>query len=166
MFYFFFFGVFSSIFFAVFLGFSFAVGSSFFAVFFLSSKGVDFFAAGFSLRYLAGIIAVATPALLYLMLAKPYRRKRILAFFHPWDDPRGVGFQIIQSFLALGSGGIFGRGLGGSQQKLFFLPESHTDFIFSIIGEELGFVGAAAVIILFLVFIFLYARNINNLNLN
>ena len=113
-----------------------------------------FFAAGFPLRYLAGIIAVATPALLYLMLAKPYRRKRILAFFHPWDDPRGVGFQIIQSFLALGSGGIFGRGLGGSQQKLFFLPESHTDFIFSIIGEELGFIGAGAVILLFLVFIF------------
>ena len=115
---------------------------------------VLFFAVGFPFRYLAGIIAVATPALLYAMLAKPYRRKRILAFFHPWDDPRGVGFQIIQSFLALGSGGIFGRGLGGSQQKLFFLPESHTDFIFSIIGEELGFVGAGAVILLFIVFIF------------
>ncbi len=113
-----------------------------------------FFAAGFRLQYLGGILAMAAPALLYLMLAKPYRRKRILAFFHPWDDPRGVGFQIIQSFLALGSGGIFGRGLGGSQQKLFFLPESHTDFIFSIIGEELGFVGAGAVIVLFMVFIF------------
>ena len=115
---------------------------------------VLFFAAGFPLRYLAGITAVAIPGLLYAMLAKPYRRKRILAFFHPWDDPKGVGFQIIQSFLALGSGGLFGRGLGGSQQKLFFLPESHTDFIFSIIGEELGFVGAGAVILLFLVFIF------------
>ncbi len=113
-----------------------------------------FFAAGFPLKYLAGIVAVAIPGLLYAMLAKPYRRKRILAFFHPWDDPRGVGFQIIQSFLALGSGGLFGRGLGGSQQKLFFLPESHTDFIFSIIGEELGFVGAGSVILLFLVFIF------------
>ena len=90
-----------------------------------------FFAAGFRLRDLAGIAALAVPALLYAMLAKSYRRKRILAFFHPWDDPRGVGFQIIQSFLALGSGGIFGRGLGGSQQKLFFLPQSHTDFIFS-----------------------------------
>jgi cell division protein FtsW len=88
------------------------------------------------------------------VLAKPYRRKRILAFFHPWEDPRGVGFQIIQSFLALGSGGIFGVGLGKSQQKLFYLPESHTDFIFSIIGEELGFIGASAVVILFIVFIF------------
>ncbi len=113
-----------------------------------------FFAAGFPIKYLAGIVAAALPALLFAMLAKSYRRKRILAFFHPWDDPRGVGFQIIQSFLALGSGGLFGRGLGNSQQKLFFLPESHTDFIFSIIGEELGFVGAGAVILLFIVFIF------------
>ena len=113
-----------------------------------------FFAAGFDIKYLLTIIVGAAPALGYLMLAKPYRRKRILAFFHPWDDPRGVGFQIIQSFLALGSGGIFGVGLGKSQQKLFYLPESHTDFIFSIIGEELGFIGASAVIILFIVFIF------------
>ncbi|MGH7198757.1 MAG: FtsW/RodA/SpoVE family cell cycle protein, partial [Candidatus Omnitrophota bacterium] len=92
--------------------------------------------------------------LLFAMLAKPYRRKRLLAFFHPWDDPRGVGFQIIQSFLALGSGGIFGVGLGRSQQKLFYLPESHTDFIFSIIGEELGFIGAGSVVLLFIVFVF------------
>ncbi len=113
-----------------------------------------FFAAGFSVMHLLTIIAAALPALCYAMLAKPYRRKRILAFFHPWDDPRGVGFQIIQSFLALGSGGIFGVGLGRSQQKLFYLPESHTDFIFSIIGEELGFLGTGAVVILFMVFIF------------
>ena len=113
-----------------------------------------FFAAGFRLRHLAAIVTAAIPALLYAMLAKPYRRKRILAFFHPWDDPRGVGFQIIQSFLALGSGGIFGVGLGRSQQKLFYLPESHTDFIFAIIGEELGFIGTAAVTLLFGAFIF------------
>ena len=113
-----------------------------------------FFAAGFDIKYLLVIITGAVPALAYLMLAKPYRRKRILAFFHPWDDPRGVGFQIIQSFLALGSGGIFGVGLGKSQQKLFYLPESHTDFIFSIIGEELGFIGASSVVVLFIVFIF------------
>ena len=113
-----------------------------------------FFAAGFKLRNLLAMVAMAVPALGYLMLAKPYRRKRILAFFHPWDDPRGVGFQIIQSFLALGSGGIFGVGLGKSQQKLFYLPESHTDFIFSIIGEELGFIGASAVLLLFICFIF------------
>ena len=98
-----------------------------------------FFAAGFKLKHLLTIIVSAVPAVLFAVLAKPYRRKRMLAFFHPWEDPRGVGFQIIQSFLALGSGGLFGVGLGRSQQKLFYLPESHTDFIFSIIGEELGF---------------------------
>lgn len=113
-----------------------------------------FFVAGFKLAHLGSVLLCAVPVLLFAMMAKPYRRKRLLAFFHPWDDPRGVGFQIIQSFLALGSGGIFGVGLGRSQQKLFFLPESHTDFIFSIIGEELGFIGASSIVILFLVFIF------------
>ncbi len=113
-----------------------------------------FFAAGFEIKYLLAMVTAAIPALAYLILAKPYRRKRILAFFHPWDDPRSVGYQIIQSFLALGSGGIFGVGLGKSQQKLFYLPQSHTDFIFSIIGEELGFIGASTVILLFSVFIF------------
>lgn len=113
-----------------------------------------FFTAGFRLRHLAAAILLALPGLLYALLSKPYRRKRLLAFFEPWEDPRGVGFQIIQSFLALGSGGLFGVGLGRSQQKLFYLPESHTDFIFSIIGEELGFVGTASIVVLFLVFIF------------
>lgn len=113
-----------------------------------------FFAAGFKFTHLLSMVLAALPVLAYAMLAKPYRRKRILAFFHPWDDPLGVGFQIIQSFLALGSGGIFGVGLGRSQQKLFYLPESHTDFIFSIIGEELGFLGTSAIVILFTVFIF------------
>lgn len=113
-----------------------------------------FFVAGFKISHLLTLVMIGVPALIVAMLAKPYRRKRILAFFHPWDDPQGVGFQIIQSFLALGSGGIFGVGLGRSQQKLFYLPESHTDFIFSIIGEELGFIGAASVVILFILFVF------------
>ena len=113
-----------------------------------------FFAAGFDLRHLSVMVLAALPALAYASLAKPYRRKRILAFFNPWEDPRGVGFQIVQSFLALGSGGLFGVGLGRSQQKLFYLPESHTDFIFSIIGEELGFLGTSAIVILFMVFLF------------
>ena len=117
-----------------------------------------FFAAGFNIKHLLAIVTAAAPALAYQMLAKPYRRKRILAFFHPWDDPRGVGFQIIQSFLALGSGGLFGVGLGKSQQKLFYLPESHTDFIFSIIGEELGFIGAFTIIVLFVALIWQGAR--------
>jgi len=113
-----------------------------------------FFVAGFDIKHLTSTFILALPALGYAMMAKPYRRKRLLAFFHPWDDPRGVGFQIIQSFLALGSGGLFGVGLGQSQQKLFYLPESHTDFIFSIIGEEMGFLGAGSIVLLFIVFIF------------
>src|SRR2546423_5097117 len=73
---------------------------------------------------------------------------RFPAFMDPWGDPRGRGFQIIQSWLALGNGGLVGQGIGGSRQKLFYLPESHTDFIFAIVGEELGFVGAVAVVAL------------------
>jgi len=79
--------------------------------------------------------------------------RRMLVFFNPWKDPRGSGFQIIQSFLALGLGGVFGVGLGMSKQKLFYLPASHTDFIFSIIGEELGLIGTTSVVLLFMVLI-------------
>ena len=68
----------------------------------------------------------------------PYRLRRMIAFWNPWSDPRGSGFQIIQSWLAFGNGGLLGQGIGGSRQKLFYLPEPHTDFIFAIIGEELG----------------------------
>jgi cell division protein FtsW len=75
--------------------------------------------------------------------------KRIMTFLDPWADPRGSGFQIIQSYLALGSGGLFGRGLGESKQKLFYLPEPHTDFVFAVLGEELGLLGAVTVISLF-----------------
>ena len=113
-----------------------------------------FFASGFNLTRLFWLALAAAPAMAYFMISKPYRRKRLLAFVNPWNDPRGTGFQIIQSFLALDAGGIFGVGLGQSQQKLFYLPESHTDFIFSIIGEELGFIGAGSVILLLIVFIF------------
>ena len=76
----------------------------------------------------------------------------ILGFLNPWADPRGSGFQIIQAQIALGSGGIFGLGLGQSKQKLFYLPAAHTDFIFCIISEELGILGAASIIVLFLLF--------------
>lgn len=93
------------------------------------------------------------PVLYALIFHSAYRMRRILAFMNPWADKRGVGFQIIQSFVALGSGGLFGVGLGQSRQKLFYLPASHTDFIFSIIGEELGFIGTASVVILFTVFV-------------
>lgn len=111
------------------------------------------FVAGVRIIYLAGLSLSALPALYFLILQAPYRVKRILAFLDPWKDPKGVGYQITQSFLALGSGGLFGDGLGQSRQKLFYLPAAHTDFIFSIIGEELGFVGTAAIVTLFLLFI-------------
>ena len=83
------------------------------------------------------------------MTGASYRLRRVFAFLDPWADPRGAGFQIIQSYLALGGGGLAGRGLGESKQKLFYLPEPHTDFIFAIVGEELGFVGAVCVVGLF-----------------
>jgi cell division protein FtsW len=95
----------------------------------------------------------ALPLFYFLIFNVPYREARILAFLNPWIDPKGSGFQIVQSQIALGSGGILGLGIGGSRQKLFYLPAAHTDFIFSIIGEEMGMCGALLVIILFMLFI-------------
>jgi len=109
------------------------------------------FLAGGRVRHLGLVLALALPPLVVAIWAAPYRLRRIVAFLDPWSDPRGSGFQIIQSWLALGNGGIFGQGIGASRQKLFYLPESHTDFIFAIIAEELGFVGAAVIVALFIV---------------
>ncbi|TRZ96393.1 putative lipid II flippase FtsW [bacterium] len=109
--------------------------------------------AGVKWHYLLSVILLSLPVLFILIFSVPYRRLRILAFLNPWLDPKGGGFQIIQSQIALGSGGIFGVGLGHSVQKLFYLPAAHTDFIFSIIGEELGLLGTLGVIILFMIFI-------------
>ncbi|MCK9431731.1 MAG: putative lipid II flippase FtsW [Candidatus Omnitrophica bacterium] len=111
------------------------------------------FIAGARGKYILNLILCSLPALYFLVFSVPYRRARILAFLNPWLDPKGMGFQIIQSQIAIGSGGVFGRGLGHSQQKLFYLPAAHTDFIFSIIGEELGLLGNLGVIVLFLIFI-------------
>lgn len=111
------------------------------------------YSSGVKASHILVSVLASLPALYMLLFSVPYRRKRIMAFLNPWADKRGTGFQIIQSFIALGSGGLFGVGLGQSRQKLFYLPASHTDFIFSIIGEELGFVGAAAVVILFMIFV-------------
>jgi cell division protein FtsW len=111
------------------------------------------FAAGVKVEYLAGIILASIPALYILIFRVSYRRARILAFLNPWLDPKGSGFQIIQSQIALGSGGITGVGLGHSMQKLFYLPAAHTDFIFSIIGEETGLLGTLTVIALFVLLI-------------
>jgi cell division protein FtsW len=105
--------------------------------------------AGARVAHMAAIAGAAVPVVAVLIAMKPYRLRRMLAFVNPWDDPQGSGFQIIQSFLALGSGGLFGLGLGESKQKLFYLPEPYTDFIFAIIGEELGLVGGVAVVTLF-----------------
>ncbi len=107
------------------------------------------FIAGGRIKHLLTTALLGLPFLYYLIFSVPYRRQRMLIFLNPWQDREGSGFQIIQSFLALGSGGLFGVGLGQSTQKLFYLPQSHTDFIFSIIGEELGFMGAASIVILF-----------------
>jgi cell division protein FtsW len=119
---------------------------------YLLTAFVLLFVGGARLTHLAIEAAVAVPALLGFIYSSPYRRDRFLAFLHPWKDPTNTGYHIIQSLYALGSGGIFGLGLGQSRQKFGYLPAQHTDFIFSIIGEELGFVGAAAVVILFLAF--------------
>jgi cell division protein FtsW len=109
--------------------------------------------AGCRIRYLVGLAMIALPLLYYLIMNVDYRRRRILAFLNPWEDPTNSGFQIIQSWIAFGSGGVVGKGLGESKQKLFYLPEAHTDFIFSVIGEELGFVGVFVVSSMFLVLI-------------
>jgi len=100
-----------------------------------------------------GVIAVSGAGLVAAAIAvAPYRLERFIAFLNPWKYPTDEGFQTIQSLYALGSGGLFGMGLGRSRQKFFYLPEQHTDFIFAILGEELGFLGAFLVICLFLLF--------------
>lgn len=108
------------------------------------------FISGMKLRYLASLFVAALPVVAMLIM-EPYRLKRVTSFLNPWADPQGSGFQLVQSFIALGSGGLTGVGLGNSQQKLLYLPESHTDFIFSIIGEEFGFFGVTAIVLLFLI---------------
>src|SRR5215510_7441307 len=107
------------------------------------------YVGGARVAHMGLIAAAALPLCAVAVAMKPYRLRRMVAFMNPWSDPQGSGFQIIQSFLALGSGGWLGRGLGESKQKLFYLPEAHTDFIFAIVGEEVGLVGAAVVVALF-----------------
>jgi cell division protein FtsW len=108
------------------------------------------FSGGARPLFLFGSALPALPVLLYVATRENYRTERLFTFLNPWNDPEGAGFQIIQSFLAFGAGRIFGAGLGDGRQKLFYLPEPHTDFILSVIAEELGLVGVAAVIGLFL----------------
>ena len=109
------------------------------------------FAAGLHYRYFVGAILAAVPVLYVVLVSAPYRRRRLMAFWDPWADPLGDGFQVIQSLIAVGTGHIFGRGLMAGVQKLFYLPEPHTDFIYAVIGEELGLLGASGVLICFAV---------------
>ncbi len=111
--------------------------------------------------YLAGVprfylislgLCLVPPGVVLVM--QPYRLKRLVAFLDPWADPKGAGFQLVQSLIALGRGGLIGVGIGNSQQKLNFLPEANTDFIFSLIGEEMGFLGASLVLVLFFIFFY------------
>jgi cell division protein FtsW len=111
------------------------------------------FTAGMRYSYTAGAILSAIPVLFLLVYFFPYRLKRVLVFLDPWKDPLNAGFQITQSLIALGSGGLFGLGLMEGKQKLFYLPEPHTDFIFSVIGEERGLVGTIGILLLFAVFL-------------
>lgn len=109
--------------------------------------------AGGRLVHLLGLAAAVAPVGLWLVIHYSYRMRRLTAFLEPWADPQGSGFQIIQSLLSFGSGGAFGVGLGDGMQKLFYLPEPHTDFILSVIAEEGGFIAVLAVLALFTVFV-------------
>lgn len=110
------------------------------------------FVAGLSWKWVAVGLGVALPALFVLIDFVAYRQARLMAFLHPDSDPQGAGFQLLQSLIAVGSGGFTGVGLMESKQKLFYLPEAHTDFIYAVICEELGFIGAVIVITLFAVY--------------
>lgn len=111
------------------------------------------FVAGAQIKHLGGLALVGVAGFVGLILAAPYRLKRITSFLDPWSDPLGGGYQIIQSLFAIGPGGLVGLGLGMSRQKFSYLPEPQTDFIFSILSEELGFIGGATLILLFLIVI-------------
>jgi len=122
------------------------------------TAGAMLFAAGARIVHLVAIVVITAPGIVFLIAHDAYKRARILAFLDPWKDPQDKGFHIVQSLLALGSGGWSGVGLGFSRQKFFWLPEAHTDFIGSIIGEELGFVGLLVIIALFVTFAYRAAR--------
>jgi len=110
---------------------------------------VMLFAAGMRVSHVVYIVMFAAPFVYYAIRHKEYRWRRIMSFMNPWADPSNTGFQIIQSWLAFGTGGIGGQGLGEGKQKLFYLPEAHTDFILSVVGEELGFIGTVTVAAMF-----------------
>lgn len=121
----------------------------------LSIAGTVFvllFIAGARIWHLTSLSAVGVAGIVVAILAEPYRLKRLIAFNDPWADPLDTGYHIIQSLYAIGSGGLFGVGLGRSREKFLYLPEPHTDFIFSILGEELGLIGTTTILVLFFLF--------------
>ncbi len=107
------------------------------------------FIAGMRIKHLILTLLIILPIGVLTMLLEPYRKARLLAFMNPWEDMYGIGYQTVQSMVALASGGVFGSGLGEGTQKLFFLPAPHTDFILSVLGEELGFIGVLFIVALF-----------------
>jgi cell division protein FtsW len=113
--------------------------------------GVMVFSAGLHYRYLIAGTVLLLPVMALVLVSESYRVRRIVSFLDPWADPLGDGWQAVQSLIAVGTGGVFGRGLMSGVQKLFFLPEPHTDFIFAVIGEELGLIGASSVLLCFCV---------------
>lgn len=128
-----------------------------FGTFFICSVIIAFiaFLSNFPRKYFYSAVVAGGIGAVAILFAAPYRVKRILAFLDPWQDPRGTGFQIIQSFLAFANGSFTGQGLGNSNEKLFYLPEAYNDFIFSVVGEELGFIGVIVTILMFLSFTFI-----------
>ncbi len=124
--------------------------STAFVLFFVSI--LMFYVAGVRVVSLMSLVIVSIPALLLMVNGKGYRKERIIGFINPWSDPTDKGYQIIQSFKAFAYGGLFGQGLGRSVQKLRYLPIPHTDFIYSIIAEEMGFIGAVLIILLYMLF--------------
>jgi cell division protein FtsW len=110
---------------------------------------VMIFAAGVTYRYIAGLALASLPALYVVLMSSEYRRRRVTAFLDPWADPLGDGYQMVQSMIAVATGGLVGRGLMGGVQKLFYVPEPHTDFIYAVISEELGLIGATVVLACF-----------------
>jgi cell division protein FtsW len=113
---------------------------------------VMLYAAGAKVSHLGSLGLAGVAGIVVAILFEPYRLKRLIAFSNPWADPLDSGYHIIQSLYALGSGGLFGVGLGRSREKFLYLPEPHTDFIFAILGEELGFIGTITVLALFFLF--------------
>lgn len=128
-----------------------------FGTFFICSCAVMFacFLSNFPRKIFYSLLGGGTIIAIALMLSQPYRVKRLTTFLDPWANSKGSGFQIIQSWIGFANGGFFGKGVGNSLEKLFFLPEAHNDFIFSVVGEEFGFIGVVFLVSLFIAFIFM-----------